>query len=78
MIHLFPLLKMELCCMFLHHKITQNVDFCLLFQEQVLGLHHRSTAAGHVLCGCGWQCHMWEWSWRHILHPGRASHASIC
>lgn len=29
-IHLFPLLKIELCCAFLHHKITQNIDLCLL------------------------------------------------
>lgn len=36
-IHLFPSLKIELCCIFLHHKITQNIDLCLLFQEQVLG-----------------------------------------
>lgn len=45
-LHLFPSLKIELRCIFMHRKITQNVGLCLLFQEQVLGSRHGSTAQG--------------------------------
>lgn len=47
-IHLFLLLKIELCSAFLHHKITQNIDLCLLFQEEMLGLCLRSTITAGV------------------------------
>lgn len=47
-IHLFLLLKIELCSVFLHHKITQNIDLCLLFQEEMLGLRLRSTITAGV------------------------------
>lgn len=42
--HLFPLLKMGMCCIFLHHKLTQNIDLCLLLGSRCLA---SATAAPH-------------------------------
>lgn len=46
--HLFPLPKIELFFIFLHHKITQNIDLCLLFWEEMLLDHHQLSWKGHL------------------------------